>query len=204
MSFMMIEFGWRQIFISFYVLLFALIHLWTRNKNLSYIVLCAVFGLYIIGAISVVVFPFSIGSSNPDFKPAVNMIPFNFGSCFDIFPEICFRTIYENIVLTIPFGFGISFITPIKRKNILKLGIMVGLLFELTQLAISLLFRSAFRAADINDVIFNAIGVLLGYGIFLVFGEVYKLTVQKIKLQPKYIFAYIYDVVTDHNNFSHS
>jgi glycopeptide antibiotics resistance protein len=197
----MIDFGWTQIFVCLVALLLALILLWTKNKNLSYIFLCAIFGVYLIGVISVVVFPFPIGYSNPDFKPAVNMIPFNFGSCFNMFPEICFRTIYENILLTVPLGFGISFITPIKRKNILTLGIMVGLLFELTQLAISLAVRSPFRAVDVNDVIFNAIGVWLGYGIFLIFGWVYKLLIQKIKLQPKYIFAYVYDVVTDHNNF---
>ena len=194
---MMIDFGWTQIFVCLVVLLLALILLWKKNKNLSYIFLCVVFGVYLIGVISVVVFPFPIGYSNPGFNPSVNLIPFNFGNCFDIFPEICFRTIFENILLTLPFGFGISFIVPIKPKHIAWLGIMVGLLFELTQFAISLVVRSPFRATDINDVIFNAIGVLLGYGIFLVFGDAYKRIIEKIKLQPKYIFAYVYDVVTN-------
>jgi len=153
-----------------------------------------------MGVVSVVVFPFPIDIPNPNFKPSINLIPFYFGSCFDYLPALCLRNIYENILLTIPFGFGISFVMQFKPKNIIWLALAVGFAFELTQLIISLLFRTAFRSVDINDLILNAIGVLLGYGIFKIFGWLYLFVTHRFSIQPKTIFAYIYNILTPHFN----
>ena len=94
-----------------------------------------------------------------------------------------------------PFGFGIHFIANIKPKSIPWLIVVVGCSFEFVQLVMALVFHAGFRAIDINDVILNATGFLLGHGIFRVFGMVYSLIIQKLQRQPGYILAYIYDVV---------
>jgi len=152
-----------------------------------------------MGVISVVVFPFPVGYSNPEFRLNINFIPFSFGSCFDYLPEICLRTIYENILLTIPFGFGISFIARIKPQNIIWLAVAVGLTFEIIQLLISLIVRNSFRSVDINDVILNTIGVLVGYAVFRVFGWLYFAITEKFEIRHKNVFAYVYDVVCHTN-----
>ncbi|MDO9302332.1 MAG: VanZ family protein, partial [Anaerolineales bacterium] len=110
-----------------------------------------------------------------------------------------FRSIYENILLTIPFGFGISFIARINPKKIAWLALSVGLSFEIVQLVTVLIVRVSFRAVDINDVILNATGVLFGYGFFKIFGWLYLYITDKLEIRHKYIFANIYDVVHNQN-----
>ena len=192
---MMIYFGRSQIYVGLAALALSLIILWKRNKSLSYLFFFSIFWIYLMGVVSVVIFPFPMDIPNPDFKPSINLIPFYFGSCFDYLPALCFRGIYENILLTIPLGFGISFILSLKQKHIFWLALAVGLTFETVQLIISLAFKTAFRSVDINDVILNAVGVLLGYGLFRIFGAVYSFIIHKIQIQPRYIFAYVYDIV---------
>lgn len=154
-----------------------------------------------MAVISMVVFPFFIPGNISAFssKLNINLAPFDFGACFDYLPDLCFRSIYENILLAIPFGFGINFIARINPKKIVWLAVFVGLSFEITQLVMALILHNSFRTADINDVILNATGVLLGYGVFRVFGLIYSFIIQKTKRQPRYIFACIYDVVRNQN-----
>jgi len=192
---MMIYFGWAQIYVGLAALAFSLIVLWKRNKSLSYLFFFAIFWIYLMGVVGVVVFPFPIDVPNPNFKPSINLIPFYFGSCFTYLPALCLRGIYENILLTIPFGFGISFILSLKQKYIIWLALAVGFVFETAQLIVSIAFKSAFRSVDINDVILNATGVLLGYGLFRIFGVIYSFIIHKIQIQPRYIFTYVYDIV---------
>ena len=186
-------------YISLIILALVLVVLHLQGKSIFYIISSAVFGVYLIGAISVAVFPFVIDFSNPDFRLNLNFIPLDFGSCFDYLPQNCFKDIFNNILLTMPFGFGIHFIANIKPKNIPWIIVIVGCSFEFVQLVMALVFHAGFRAIDINDVILNATGFLLGHGIFRVFGVVYSLIIQKFQRQPRYIFAYIYDVVRKQN-----
>jgi glycopeptide antibiotics resistance protein len=194
---MMVDFGWMHIFVSLAALGIALMVLWMEGKSLSYLLFFSIFWIYLMGVVSLVAFPFPIGYPNPDFKPSVNLMPLNFGDCSYLI--LCIRNIYQNIILTVPLGFGVSFIAQIKYRNISWLALTVGLVFEVTQLVISLVARSPFRVVDINDVLLNALGVLLGYGIFRIFGWFYSVAIQKSQVQPRYVFAYIYDIVRHQN-----
>lgn len=180
-------------------LIIVLIFLRRRGKSPSYLLSLSLFGLYLIQVVSVAVFPFPIGISYENFKPSLNLIPFDFGYCDPRAIEQCLRQIYENILLTIPFGFGVNFIARIKLRNIFWLAAGVGATLELIQLAVSLIFRTSFRVVDINDVLLNAVGVLIGYGVFRIFGTVYSHLIQSLKLQPRHIFAYIHDIVRQQN-----
>jgi glycopeptide antibiotics resistance protein len=198
---MLINFDWIHIYIGLVLLGIALIFLWRKNKSVSYLFFFAIFWIYMMTVVSVVVFPFFIPENISEFssKLNINLVPFDFGNCFDYLPDLCIRSIYENILLAIPFGLGINFIAHINPKKIVWLAVFVGLSFEITQLVMALILHNSFRTADINDVILNATGVLLGYGIFRVFGLIYSFVIQKLKRQPRYIFAYIYDVVRNQN-----
>ena len=185
--------------VALVVLVSATLAVWLRSKNGYLTFFSFIFGIYLLRVVDVVVFPLSIGYDIPDFKPNINLVPFDFGSCDSFSRELCIREIYQNILLTIPFGFGVNFIARIKPKNSLWLALGVGFAFESIQLVISVVFRSPFRAVDINDLILNATGVLLGYGIFRVFGAIYFYVVQKFQSQPRHIFAYVHDIVRQQN-----
>ena len=66
----------------------------------------------------------------------------------------------------IPFGFGLPFITRLSMTWVVITGLLVSIGIELLQLVTGLVGDVAFRVADINDVIFNTVGVAIGYGSF--------------------------------------
>jgi len=111
-------------------------------------------------------------------------------------PDLCNRNFVENILLTLPFGFGISFIAHIKPGNIPWLALAVGLSLETIQFIISLIFKSSFRVIDINDVLLNATGILIGYGFFRLFAFGYLETTQRFGIKHKMLLAYVYEVAS--------
>ena len=136
---MMIYFGWVHIFVGLAALGIALTVLWMKGRSFSYLPFFSIFWIYLMSVARLIAFPFPMGYSNPDFKPSLNLIPLKFGDCSYLI--LCIRNIYW-------------------------LALAVGLALEIIQLAISLVVRSHFRVVDLNDVLLNALGVLLGYGIF--------------------------------------
>ena len=170
--------------------------LWWRKRKLSYLIFFSMFWIYLLAVVQIIFFPFAINTNDTGaiFRPSINLIPFYFGSCFTYMPGLCIRGLIENIILTFPFGFGINFLVRVKPSKFLCLAISVGLGFELSQLAISLAFRSGFRAIDINDVILNAAGVLLGYAFFRFFAWVYLKSSDHFNIVHKRLFEDIYDV----------
>lgn len=169
-----------------------LIFLRQKGKSISYLFFFSLFWLYLMQVVSVAVFPFPIDIPYEKFKPSINLVPFDFGHCDSRRIEQCFRQIYENILLTLPFG--INFVARIKPRHIFVLAAGVGAVLELIQLAVSLIFRASFRVIDINDIILNALGVLIGYGVFRIFGWAYWHLLQRLQLQPRRIFAHIQEV----------
>jgi glycopeptide antibiotics resistance protein len=194
---LLIEFDWYDLLIGIGILILFLPVLWWRRRNLSYLLFFSIFWIYLLAVVQAIFFPFTINTNDTGviFSPSINLIPFYFGSCFTYMPELCIRGIIENIILTIPFGFGINFLVRVKPRNFFWLAISVGLGFEFSQLVISLAFRSGFRAIDINDVILNATGVLLGYAFFRAFAWVYLKATEYFGIKHKWLFADIYDVV---------
>jgi glycopeptide antibiotics resistance protein len=169
---------------------------WWRKRNLSYLLFFSLFWVYMLAVVQAVIFPFVINTAAraASFTPSINLIPFYFGNCF-ILPAQCTRGVVENILLTIPFGFGINFLARVRPRGIFWLALAVGLGFELSQFCISMLFKSGFRGTDINDVIFNATGVLLGYALFRAFAWLYLKATEYFGFKHKWLFADIFDVV---------
>lgn len=192
----MIELTYSHLFVGVAILAVILVFLWKQKRDLWYLLFFAAFGIHLLFVLSGVIFPIAplSGEHAETFKPHLNLIPFYFGEC-DIMPVLCVGGVIENILLTIPFGFGISFIARLRTKDFLWLAPLVGIVFETIQLIFSFMFRSTLRATDINDVIINAVGVWLGYGIFRMFGRLYLYFTQRFEIKSRYLFAYIYDVV---------
>jgi glycopeptide antibiotics resistance protein len=80
------------------------------------------------------------------------------------------KNILGNIFLTIPFG---VFLPMLKNKSLSSLkplvfcGVSIFIIIEFLQYIEGIVFPSIYpRASDINDVILNTIGLLLGYFIY--------------------------------------
>lgn len=159
----MINFEATHLCVSSLLLGTILFALYLRGKSHLYIFICGLFGLYLIGAISVAVFPFYIDFQDPGSRLDLNLMPFNFGGCFDYMPQNCMKNIFNNILLTIPFGFLFPLVFRVKGRNMFWILMAIGASFELTQLFMALFLRTSFRSIDINDVILNTIGAFLGY-----------------------------------------
>jgi len=161
-----------------FVLLAVLQH---RKKSWLYSLGFALFWLYLMALIALTLFPIPIPDTLESRQTVthilsrVNLIPFNFGGLFELHPNVIRRELGGNILLTVPFGMGFPFLTRIRARTIPLLALSVGLVIETAQLSLSIAIGGAYRGVDINDVLLNATGVLIGYGIFRVFTWLYLL-----------------------------
>ncbi len=168
-----------------------------RKRSLSYVICFIVFSVYLLLVLDKVLFPIAISGSYadamrqyPSYTPMVNLTPFNFD--FSEAPELVFRQIFQNVLLTIPFGFGINFITPIRPKDFRWLAPAVGVGIEGIQFIVSLLLGYYYHVIDINDAILNALGVFIGFLIFYVFARVYLWMTRRIQVGG--FAGYVYGV----------
>ncbi|PFR51775.1 VanZ family protein, partial [Bacillus cereus] len=70
---------------------------------------------------------------------------------------------------------------------------VLGVLLETLQLLSALYAGFTFRYVDINDVIFNCMGVILGYGISKGFTLVYRAFIHKFDIKLNSFLRYIYE-----------
>jgi glycopeptide antibiotics resistance protein len=96
-----------------------------------------------------------------------------------------------NILLLIPFGFGLPLITNFRMKKIVVIGALFSVVIELLQLITGLMAKITFRVADINDVIFNTVGVAIGYILFVGFVHIYHRISHNWKIVTNPILRYI-------------
>ena len=73
---------------------------------------------------------------------------------------------WGNVALGGPFGFLYPFVFGSSGwRQMARAGVLFGSAIELTQLTISLLYGFAYRVIDVNDVLLNFTGVMLGYAL---------------------------------------
>ncbi len=182
------------------ILIPLLIVRWRRTHSASHLFFFAIFWIYLTILASMTIFPIRYAGFEGWFKEPVsqilariNLVPFDFGRLFELSPRIIFDNLAGNVLLTMPFGFGVSFVSQVSFKRALWLSLAVGLGLETAQLAISLII-GGYRSVDINDSLLNAAGVLVGYGLFRMFSWVYLALIKKLGIRPKGIFAYVFEV----------
>lgn len=150
-----------------------------RNPNTSLLrhLLIFTFGVYFLALIGVTLFPININNNivNNNYILRINYIPF-----LSIVLYICninalpislsFRIVFltkniiGNILLLLPLSFFIPMLYP-KIKG-LKTYFFIGLIASLSIESLQLLeniFGIGLRYVDIDDVIFNTFGVVIGY-----------------------------------------
>lgn len=115
----------------------------------------------------------------------VNLIPLATLTMEDV------KTSLLNIIMMIPFGFGLPFITKFHMKSALVLGLLISVAIELLQFITGLVSNTTFRIADINDLIFNTVGVAVGYILFVRFVRTYRHIFNSRKISASPILRYI-------------
>lgn len=108
------------------------------------------FAVYILCLFYVVTFQ-DVDWSSSNFIPFKEMFRYEFGS------NMFFRNVVGNMLMFIPFGYFVSYLLNEKKLSvILVLTLITSLTIEITQLLIG-------RVFDIDDIILNIVGALLGF-----------------------------------------
>lgn len=172
--------------------------LYQKKKSFSYLFFLSIFWIYLTFVVDSVFFPMAISgdfaeaSRRSCLLPSINLAPLYFGS----YPDVGRVLLYgmQNIILTIPLGFGVNFIFRMRLHDIVLLSLFIGFIFELAQYIISLILGYCYRVSDINDVVFNFIGSLIGYGLFGIFSWYYTMITTKFQIKHYGIMRYVYDI----------
>jgi glycopeptide antibiotics resistance protein len=118
-------------------------------------------------------------------EESVNLIPL-----VTLIPQDL-KTSLLNILLLVPFGFGLPFITNLRMEKIVVIGALFCIVIEFLQLITGFMAKITFRIADINDVIFNTVGVTIGYILFVGFLRIYHHISQNWEISANPILRYI-------------
>lgn len=182
------------------LVLILLFQKYKRKKSNVYLLFFSVFYIYILFVFKYTIFPIPISpiliQDLKDFYTVnnLNFIPLDFESGYWRDNQIIL-----NIVISIPFGFGLSYVAKIRKKSILLYGISFGIFIEGLQGLISVLLGFTYRTIDVNDVIFNFLGVVLGFIIFRLFSYVFLKAITNTNHHSNSIIQYMY--LVQKNNF---
>ncbi|MDD3794256.1 MAG: VanZ family protein [Candidatus Gracilibacteria bacterium] len=165
--------------IPIYIILFVIFLI--KKCKLKNIVIYTIFYFYIISLLAVTLFPIPIAGLKEIsiyITNTNNFIPFN--SILDILLNdnlpliVKFKQVIGNIIIFIPLGFLVPFIW--KNKNNFKQALIVGILstigIEVSQTIISLILGFNYKVTDIDDMILNTIGFIIGFYIFKKISEI--------------------------------
>lgn len=127
--------------------------------------------VYAIYLVDILFFPIIYNNHNDEiFKLNYNLIPFR--TIYELYiHDIAFgKQVIGNIVMFIPIGFTVpilfKYFNNIKRIAILSF--VISLSIELTQGLINVLTKYSLRSTDIDDLILNIMGGILGFVLFTV------------------------------------
>ncbi|MCP4307619.1 MAG: VanZ family protein [bacterium] len=154
--------------------------------------------MYAIEALKEILFPIPVdGVIAQDFA-AVDFWAFaNFVPLKDLFGEVANRgQIIRNVLVAIPFGFGAWFV--FRRPTATRVtiaGFAASLLVETAQLGIGGLIGFMYRVVDVNDLILNTLGFLIGIAMFAVFGVFFTVYDRWIGSPDGRYWSYIRDTV---------
>jgi glycopeptide antibiotics resistance protein len=165
-----------------------------KKESLVYLLFFTIFYVYLFKVLDYTLFQFQSLLLLKHFAPDLILNGQTAGENMNLIPLITLTleqltTSLLNILLLIPFGFGLPFITNFRMKKIVVIGALFSIVIEFLQLITGFMAKITFRIADINDVIFNTVGVAVGYLLFVGFVRIYRSRNWKISANP--ILRYI-------------
>ena len=147
---------WPSLIICFIIITSLRITFLVKNK-VKFIfykeILMLGFIMYVIALFEVVTFQ-DVSWSSSNFIPFKEMLRYEFGT------KLFFKNVVGNMMMFIPFGFFTSYFLKLKKiYSVFILTLLTSITIETTQLLIG-------RVFDIDDILLNILGGLIGYFIF--------------------------------------
>ena len=167
-----------------------------KKKSLIYLIFFTIFYVYLFKILDYTLFQFQSLLLLKHFMPDLILQGQTAGKSMNLIPLITLtpedlKTSLLNILLLIPFGFGLPFITNFRMKKIVVIGALFSIVIEFLQLITGFMAKITFRIADINDVIFNTVGVAVGYILFVGFVHIYRHISHNWEISANPILRYI-------------
>ena len=143
-----------------------------KKYSCAKVILFSCFIIYLTLVLAVTFFPLYFDSSLV-FPSPIELTPLKTSWLFlkgflqgYVSPLYAFSQLFGNVIMTIPFGIMFLFVCPDKVKTFYC---SVALLFPLTiewfQLFLGIVLTTMYRTFDVDDILLNFIGIIIGYGI---------------------------------------
>jgi glycopeptide antibiotics resistance protein len=176
--------GIVQVFDLLLILFFGLV--WTgialyfyfsKKKSLTYLLFFSLFFIYLYKVLDYTLFQFQSLLILKHFMPNLMLRGQEAGKTINLIPLMTLTaqdlsTSLLNILLFVPFGFLFPIVSKFRMKKTIIIGVLFSITIELLQLVTGILEKVTFRIADVNDVIFNTLGAVIGYTLFIGFVRV--------------------------------
>ncbi|HEY9480653.1 MAG TPA: VanZ family protein [Candidatus Paceibacterota bacterium] len=167
-----------------------------KKKGLVYLLFFTIFYIYIAKVLAYTQFQFQFQILNFLMPGTRIMNGDTIGKSMNLIPLLTLtaedlKTSLLNILLFIPFGFGLPFITNMRIQKTVVIGALFSFILELLQLISALMAHMTFRVIDINDLIFNTVGVATGYLLFTGFMHIYRSVLRGREMPANPILRYI-------------
>ncbi len=108
-----------------------------------------------------------------------NLIPFKEMFRFSLGSRMFFKNVFGNIILFLPYGFFLSYFVKLKKVKIITiLSLFVSFIVEIIQYRIG-------RVFDVDDIILNVIGGIIGYYLYRIID--YLVNKTKIKERKEFV-----------------
>ena len=153
---------WKILFISIFILIaLRIIYFKINKKKIVFYkevlrILCLI---YLICLFYVITFQ-DVEWSTSNYIPFKEITRYSFGS------KLFIKNVIGNIIMFIPFGFFIGYFFKIKKKKIM----FIIIIFVST--SIELLQRQIGRVFDIDDIILNVLGGMIGFIVYDTFKDI--------------------------------
>ena len=158
-----VNFTWPMIIISLVILVSFRTTYLIKNKThlvLYKELLMLSFVIYILCLFQIVTFQDDISWSTNNFIPFKEIFRYSIGS------RLFFKNVLGNMLLFLPFGFFISYYLKVDNYKLSLLQILIASIsIEVVQMSIG-------RVFDIDDIILNVIGGLIGYYLYHIIDKI--------------------------------
>ena len=167
-----------------------------KRKGFVYLLFFTVFSFYLAAVLYYTLFRFQSLLLLKYLTPGLMLNGVAAGKSLNLIPLVTLtlkdvRTSLLNTLLFMPFGFGLPFVTDLRMRRTVVTGALFSIGIELLQLVTGLIAKTTFRIADVNDVIFNTAGVVIGYLLFVAFMRMYRHISRNWKVSANPILQYI-------------
>lgn len=173
--------------ISALILIVTLLITSWRGYSYRYQIFLTCFWIYLTILLDLVSFPIYLSGPIVEQRLALGpIVRFNLNP-FSLGPRVSNYTlllVVLNLLITVPLGFSLPCLLKLSRKQMLAFALCVGPLFEMIQLG-GVLLGFADRVIDVQDMLLNSLGVVLGYSLFLLAAQIYLFVLRVWRLKPK-------------------